>query len=90
MDSQDEMRRAIRELFDELVRVADQAGKMIRQAADDAQRWVAPADAGHATPHGPGDYSPVETIRELGKLRDDGLITEEEFQAKKAELLRNL
>jgi len=84
------MRRAIRELFDELVRVADQAGKMIRQAADDAQRWVAPADAEHATPHAAGDYSPLETIRELGKLRDDGLITEEEFQAKKAELLRNL
>jgi len=88
MDPQEEMRRAIRDLFDELVRVADQAGKMIRQAADDAQRWVAPTE--HEHPSGPGDYSPLETIRELGKLRDDGLITEEEFQAKKAELLRSL
>jgi len=88
MDPQEEMRRAIRDLFDELVRVADQAGRMIRQAADDAQRWMAPTDT--QRPREPGSYSPMETIRELGKLRDEGLITEEEFQAKKAELLRDL
>jgi len=88
MDPQEEMRRAIRDLFDELVRVADQAGKMIRQAADDAQRWVAPAEPEH--PDGPAEPSPLATIRELGKLRDDGLITEEEFQAKKAQLLESV
>ena len=88
MDPQEEIRRAIRDLFDELVRVADQAGKMIRQAADDAQRWVTPADAEH--PHAPAEPPPFATIRELGKLRDDGLITEEEFQAKKAQLLENI
>jgi hypothetical protein len=88
MDPQDEMRRAIRDLFDELVRVADQAGKMIRQAADDAQRWVAPAETEH--PDAPAESPPLATIRELGKLRDDGLITEEEFQAKKAQLLESV
>lgn len=88
MDPQDEMRRAIRDLFDEFVRVADQAGKMIRQAADDAQRWVAPAEAEH--PGAPAESPPLATIRELGKLRDDGLITEEEFQAKKAQLLESV
>jgi TPP-dependent pyruvate/acetoin dehydrogenase alpha subunit len=30
---------------------------------------------------------PVEKIRELARLRDEGLLTEDEFQAKKAELL---
>jgi hypothetical protein len=88
MDPQEEIRRAIRDLFDELVRVADQAGKMMRQAADDAQRWVTPADAEH--PHTPAEPPPFATIRELGKLRDDGLITEEEFQAKKAQLLESI
>jgi len=88
MDPQEEMRRAIRDLFDELVRVADQAGKMIRQAADDAQRWVAPAEPEH--PGSPAEPSPLAMIRELGKLRDDGLITEEEFQAKKAQLLESV
>jgi hypothetical protein len=88
MDPQEDMRRAIRELFDELVRVADQAGKIIRHAADDAQRWVAPAATDH--PDARKDPSPLVTIRELAKLRDDGLITEEEFQAKKAQLLESL
>ena len=31
--------------------------------------------------------SPATKIRELGELRDQGLVTEAEFQAKKAELL---
>jgi hypothetical protein len=30
---------------------------------------------------------PVEQVRKLGQLRDEGLITEDEFQAKKRELL---
>jgi hypothetical protein len=31
--------------------------------------------------------NPVAQLRQLGRLRDDGVITEEEFQAKKAILL---
>jgi hypothetical protein len=30
---------------------------------------------------------PSEQIRKLAKLRDDGILTEEEFEAKKKELL---
>jgi hypothetical protein len=88
MDPQDEMRQAMRELFDELVKVADQAGKMIRQAAEDASRWV----SDNAAEHGDSEAQsqPLATIRELGRLRDEGLITEDEFQAKKAELLEEL
>ena len=37
-----------------------------------------------------GRDTPVELIRELGRLREEGLISEEEFAAKKAELLSRL
>ncbi len=33
---------------------------------------------------------PVEHIREIAKLRDDGLITAEEFEQKKKELLKHI
>lgn len=82
------MRRALRELFDELVRVADQAGKMIRQVADDAAKWGGPL-GGSGSASVP-DASAFAAIRELGKLRDEGLITEDEFQVKKAQLLEQL
>jgi hypothetical protein len=88
MDPQDEMRQAMRELFDELVKVADQAGKMMRQAAEDASRWVSDSAAEHRGTE--GESRPLATIRELGRLRDEGLITDDEFQAKKAELLEEL
>jgi hypothetical protein len=35
----------------------------------------------------PSDAPPADLIREIGRLRDEGLITEDEFQAKKADLL---
>jgi hypothetical protein len=38
-----------------------------------------------AAPAGPVD--PVDAIRRLGELRDAGFISEDEFEAKKAELL---
>ena len=33
---------------------------------------------------------PVEALQKIGKLRDDGVITEDEFQAKKSELLARM
>jgi hypothetical protein len=38
----------------------------------------------------PTATEPVERLRRLGAPRDEGLLTEEEFQAKTAELLREL
>jgi hypothetical protein len=35
----------------------------------------------------PGTGDPLEALRKLGELRDAGVVTEEEFQAKKKELL---
>ena len=36
------------------------------------------------------DQDPVEQIRKLGELRDQGILTDEEFNAKKADLLKRI
>jgi hypothetical protein len=48
---------------------------------------IAPA----ATPAaGPGKEQVMQLLRDLGQLKADGILTEEEFNAKKAELLARL
>ena len=87
-DAQEQARKAFREMMSEFQKAMEQGNRMIRQAGDDLSRWV-----GHAPAtlwRRGDDPSPVELIRQLGELRGEGLITEEEFQAKKAELLAKL
>ena len=60
------MRQAMRELFEELVKVADQAGKMIRQAAEDASRWVSDNAHDHDTARQPNP------IRSRPSVNSDG------------------
>jgi len=79
------MRQAMRDVGQELSRAMDQAGRLARQAADDVAKLV--GDQRAASRPRRGADSPVELIRQLGRLRDEGLISEEEFAAKKAELL---
>jgi hypothetical protein len=38
-------------------------------------------------PAAPAEADPIERLRELGQLRDQGILTEEEFAAQKAKLL---
>ena len=38
-------------------------------------------------PSAPAEGDPAEQIRKLAQLRDEGLVTEDEFQAKKTQLL---
>ena len=83
-DSQEQLRQALREVGQELSKAMEQAQRLARQAADDVSRLV--GDPPRFRPKRPPD-SPVEMIREVARLRDEGLLTEEEFQAKKAELL---
>lgn len=84
-DPQEQMRQAAREVGQELSRVIDQATRLARQAGEDLGRLVGdPRDA--MRPKRRPD-SPADLIREVGRLRDEGLISEEEFQAKKADLL---
>ncbi len=49
---------------------------------------TAQAIAGPATAHSPSDIA--ETIEKLARLRDQGVLSEDEFQAKKQELLSRL
>jgi hypothetical protein len=35
----------------------------------------------------PADPDPIDRLKELGELRDSGVLTEEEFQAQKAKVL---
>jgi hypothetical protein len=82
-DPKDQVREAMREVKEEFSRAIESAGGLARQAAEDLSRLVGDPRPGRR----PRDGSPVELIRDLGRLRDEGLISEEEFQAKKAELL---
>ena len=85
-DPQEQMRKAARDVGNELSRAIEQAAKLARQAGEDLSRLLSGDPP--KRPHGAG--SPPDMIRELGRLRDEGLLTEAEFQAKKAELLERV
>ena len=86
-ESQDQVRQALRDLGQELSKAMDQAQRLARQAADDVSKLV--GDPPLRRPKRAPD-SPTELIREIARLSDEDLITEEEFQAKKADLLSRL
>lgn len=95
MDSRDDAQRAIREMLDEFGRAADGAMRLLRQGVEDAQRRMGtrrpPGGPGPGHTPGPGGGAEAaEAIRALGRLRDEGLISDDEFQAKKTELLRRM
>lgn len=94
MDTQpdDELRRALREIGAELVRTAEQAERLIRQAFEDARSVLTDTrPPQRAEPNlSTSQESPVDAIRQLAALRDEGLITAEEFARKKAELLERI
>jgi len=79
----DDVRKALNDLANELARAMEQGGRIVREAMRDVRGW---AGAAPAPPPGPGP-SPVDAIRQLGELRDAGLLTDEEFATKKIELL---
>lgn len=57
-----------------------------RQAA----RWAqqdAPQGGYYEQPPAPAAPDPIEKLKELGELRDKGVLTDEEFEAQKAKLL---
>lgn len=80
------MRQAAREVGQELSRALDQATKLARQAGEDLARLVGDP-RGPMRPRRPHGGSPADLIREMARLRDEGIITEDEFQAKKSDLL---
>lgn len=85
-DPQEQMRNAAREVGNELARAVEQAAKLARQAGEDLARLMGDARPSASAPP-PRSESPADLIRDIGRLRDEGLITDEEFQTKKADLL---
>ena len=84
-DPQEQMRQAAREVGQELTRAFEQATRLARQAGEDLSRLVGDPRNPIRTKRQPN--SPADAIREMARLRDEGLITEDEFQAKKTDLL---
>jgi len=60
-------------------------------AATRAEGWYqgveASASQAPAPPPPPAPVNPVSQLKELAELRDQGVLTEEEFQAQKAKIL---
>lgn len=78
----EELRRAAAELSKDLRRLATEFADQMQVFADDVRKRARGASA--------FEHSPIERIRELAKLRDEGLITEEEFQQQKKRLLEQV
>jgi hypothetical protein len=64
-------------------RVSRRQGERWAQQEAQGGYYEAPAQPA-AAPAGP---DPIEQLKELGELRDKGVLTEEEFAAQKAKLL---
>ena len=73
------------------VRKPEQVQLMIYKQTEDNSTRVVRGQMGEVTGHTPPqEPSVTEQLDDLGRLRKDGVLTEEEFQAKKAELLKRL
>src|SRR5437763_5224721 len=92
----DDLRRAMREIGQEVVKVIEQAGRMCRLAAQELRGFAAPGrpppppTPPPPSPAAPAGQSPVELLRQLGELHQAGFLTDEEFHAKKAKLLETI
>lgn len=73
------------------VRKPEQVQLMIyKQTEDNSTRIVRGQMGETAGRAAPPEQAVTEQLEQLGRLRKDGVLTEEEFQAKKAELLKRL
>ncbi|TDD54653.1 hypothetical protein E1286_05195 [Nonomuraea terrae] len=76
----------------EIKQLLNPDGKSI---ADAIRNRLAPVDNPSSAPTPPPppaapSEDPLETLRRLGELRDMGVVTEAEFEAKKAQILRRI
>jgi Short C-terminal domain len=65
-------------------RVSKRQGE--RWAAQEQQQYAQQAPPPQAAPAG-GESSTIDQLKELGQLKEQGILTEEEFAAQKAKLL---
>lgn len=81
----DDLRKSLKEIGQEIVKLLERAGGMAKETAGDVTRW-----AGQAVGHDSGGNAALDQIERLGVLRDKGFVSDEEFQAKKVELLKKI
>jgi hypothetical protein len=81
-DPLEDIRRSVRDLIQEIAKLLEQAKALAKDTAGDASKWAGKVVG--------SDISPLDQIERLGELRDKGFVTDEEFQAKKAELLKKV
>ena len=67
-------------------RVSRRQGERWAQQEEQELRQQAPAPAAPA-PTGGGEQSMIDQLKQLGELKEQGILTEEEFAAQKAKLL---
>ncbi len=84
-DTNDDLRKTLRDIGQEITKLLERAGGMAREHASDVTRW-----AGNAVRNDSESGAALDQIERLGVLRDKGFVTEEEFQTKKAELLKKI
>lgn len=90
-DSQgDDLRRALREIADEIAKSLESAKSMALDMGADLTRTGAPFGPRPRKPKPPEERTAADDIRDLAALRDEGHISDEEFEAKKAEILTRL
>jgi hypothetical protein len=78
----EELRRAAAELSRDLRKLATEFADQMQVFAEDVRKRARGGSAFEQTP--------IERIRELAKLREEGIITEEEFQQQKKRLLEQV
>jgi hypothetical protein len=69
---------------------AHMGARSAQRSAADAQAEAAPPDAGpadEAAAPEAAESAQIQELRQLAALRDQGILTEEEFSAKKAQIL---
>jgi len=72
------------------VRMSQPEAPRVRQVISDLVQGSKEASTGTPTGTSIDPRSPIEQLRHLAELRDAGILTAEEFEAKKAELLRRM
>ncbi len=78
----EELRKAAAEMTREFRKLAADFQGQMQFFAEDVRKRARGAS--------PFDQSAIEKIRELAKLRDEGIITEEEFEVQKKRLLEEV
>lgn len=72
------------------VRKPEQVQLMIYKQTEDNSTRIVTGQVGAGMGQGGREPSVTDQLEDIGRLRKDGVLTEEEFQAKKAELLKRL